>query len=135
MSTGNDRASTSSAVEQTQRTDSSLPSTSWTIVRAAGGSDPVRAHAALVALVELYRGPVGDYLLHCGYTDDEAEALAKRFFADLGGAKSLASAADGKQPFRVWLLEALEDFLSSDPDPTRPCEPAGAASNELDELP
>ena len=27
----------------------------------------------------------------------------------------LRSAADGNEPFRVWLIRALEEFLSSDP--------------------
>lgn len=101
--------------------DTGYPTTSWTVVRAAAGTDPAVARAALSAMMERYRGPVRAYLLHDGYTEAESDALAKRFFAELGG--MLGSAADGKEPFRVWLLRALEQFLSSDPDPTEPPRP------------
>jgi hypothetical protein len=69
------------------------------------------------------------YLLHEGYTQNEADALGQRFFEELGSLKALASVTQGKEPFRDWLLRQLEEFLSSDPDPTLPSPPREAASN------
>jgi eukaryotic-like serine/threonine-protein kinase len=105
-----------------------FPSTSWSVVRAAGGTDPDRARTALLQLADRYRGPARAYLLQDGYSESEADSLATRFFAELGGAASLRSAAEGTEPFRVWLLRELEKFLSTDPDPTaqsdsNPAEP------------
>jgi hypothetical protein len=94
-----------------------FPSTSWSVVRAAGGSDPDRARTALLQLADRYRGPARAYLLNDGYSESEADSLAARFFAGLGAAASLRSATQGTEPFRVWLLRALEEFLSTDPDP------------------
>jgi len=131
MSIAKEKVSRIKAESHTRRADPGFPVTSWTVVRAAGGSEPTRAQAALSTLADQYRGPVRSYLLHYGYTEDEAEVLAKRFFSELGSAKALASAADSEQPFRVWLLRALEEFLSSDPPP----EPASGRGSELDELP
>ena len=133
MSFVNEKASSASAAADTQDTEPGFPLTSWTVVRTAGGTDSARARAALLTLVERYRGPVRDYFLHHGYVEHEAEALAKLFFAELGSPEALASATDGKQPFRVWLLSALERFLSSDPDPTRP--PEVAEPEELPRIP
>jgi eukaryotic-like serine/threonine-protein kinase len=119
----------------TQRSDGGYPTTSWTIVRAAGSTQPARARVALLALAESYRGPVRAYLLSDGYTDAEAGALAERFFNELGSMSALRSAPRGSEPFRVWLIRALEQFLSSDPDPTRPPEAAAVPDSEGNGLP
>jgi serine/threonine protein kinase len=118
-----------------QGSEGGYPATSWTVVRAAAGTDPARARAALLVLAERYRGPVRAYLTCEGYTDDEAEALAERFFAELGGKNALRSAAEGKEPFRVWLVRALEQFLSTDPDPTQPPAPPPAPEPDSNRLP
>lgn len=115
--------------------DDGHPTTSWTVVRAAGGTDPVRARTALLGLAERYRGPVRAYLSSDGYTDAEAEALAERFFVELGSRHALRSAADGSEPFRVWLIRALQQFLSSDPDPALPPESGLAAESARKKLP
>lgn len=137
MSALNQKASSSGDAEHsaTRGSEGGYPATSWTIVRAAGGTDPARAQDALLALAERYRGPVRAYLSCEGYSDSEADALADRFFVELGGMRALRSAADGNEPFRVWLLRALEEFLSSDPDPTRPREAAPAAKSESNQPP
>ncbi|HYQ42196.1 MAG TPA: protein kinase [Polyangiaceae bacterium] len=105
-----------------------FPTTSWTVVREAGGSDVGRARGALLELAELYRAPVLAYLRHDGYTESEAEALLGLFFEKLGDSDLLRSIEPMREPFRVWLLRTLEDFLRSDPDPhaphDRPSKPA-----------
>jgi len=105
-----------------------FPTTSWTVVRAAGGSDRERALSALRELAERYRAPVHAYLVHDGYSADESEQLVSRFFAQLGARDLARSSEPGSPPFRVWLLEALKDFLSTDPDPTRPSDVATSES-------
>jgi serine/threonine-protein kinase len=132
MSAGNQKVSAPAHADDsaTRGSGAGYPATSWTVVRAAGGADPARARAALLALAERYRGPVRAYLSCEGYADAEADALAERFFVELGSMGALRSAADGNEPFRVWLIRALEEFLSSDPDPTRPPDPAPVSESE-----
>lgn len=90
-----------------------FPSTRWSVVHDAGASDPGRARRALLELAERYRGPTLSFLRQDGYSEVEANALLTRFFGTLGRA-SLASIEQGREPFRAWLVRALEDFLASD---------------------
>jgi eukaryotic-like serine/threonine-protein kinase len=96
----------------------SHPTTSWSVVRAAAGTDSEQARAALRTLADRYRRPVRAYLLHDGCTPEEADVLSSRFFQWLGRPSSVWPAAEKNDSFRAWLLQALVDFLSTDTDPT-----------------
>jgi len=137
MSAPDQKASSSVGAERSAAGGSrdGYPATSWTVVRAAAGADPTRAQTALLALAERYRGPVRAYLSCEGYSDGEASALADHFFLQLRETTALRSAATGNDPFRVWLIRTLEEFLSSEPDPTRPPEAAPRSASEHDRLP
>lgn len=111
-----------SGIGRTIQDGDSFPTTSWSVVRVAADHEPERARTALLTLAQRYRGPVKAYLLREGYTEEEADALASRFFDGLGTTSSLRSAAEEKRPFRAWLLQALVEFLSTDPDPSAPLE-------------
>jgi len=110
--------------------DALFPTTSWTFVRRAVGGDRERSRALLLGLAERYRAPVHAYLVQDGYGDAEAEQLLARFFTQLGTAELARSSEPGSPPFRIWLLEALKDFLSTDPEPTEPSEAGSAPGAE-----
>jgi tRNA A-37 threonylcarbamoyl transferase component Bud32 len=114
-----------------------FPTTSWSVVRVAAGNEPEQARAALLTLAQRYRGPVQAHLLREGYTEEEADLLATRFFEALGSTSLLRSAADAKKSFREWLLGALRDFVRSDPDPSAPppARPPSDASASNAEVP
>jgi tRNA A-37 threonylcarbamoyl transferase component Bud32 len=111
-----------SAAKERPVLDVGSVATSWTVVRAAGSSDPERAREALTTLAQRYRGPVRAYLLHSGRTELEADGLAAAFFERLAEASSLSSAAQGNTSFRVWLLEQLESFVAVPPEPPSPLQ-------------
>ncbi|HEY8947109.1 MAG TPA: hypothetical protein VIM73_22850 [Polyangiaceae bacterium] len=103
---------------KTHPNQSDFPTTSWTFVRAGTNADPTRARTALMELAKRYERPLRAYLSTCGYTDAEAEELTQRFLEELVAVDAPHRGGNNDEPFRVWLLRALELFLSSNPDPT-----------------
>lgn len=87
--------------------------TSWSIVRAAADeSDPQKAREALTELATRYRAPVQTFIEHEGYAEVEAARLTQRFLDYLGQPGALRAAAATHERFRVWLLGAVQNFLS-----------------------
>ncbi|HTV18578.1 MAG TPA: serine/threonine-protein kinase, partial [Polyangiaceae bacterium] len=88
-----------------------LQPTSWSIVHAAAEvSNPESARDALLELARRYRAPVRAFILSSGYSEPEADALTARFFRDLERPGVLQGAARVER-FRIWLLDAVRDFL------------------------
>ncbi|MEN9578386.1 MAG: hypothetical protein RJA70_1395 [Pseudomonadota bacterium] len=90
-----------------------VQNTSWSVVRAAGDeSNPAKARLALSELARRYRAPVQAFIEHEGYSKAEAEALTQLFLAQLEQPGVLRMARAGNERFRVWLMDAVQTFLS-----------------------
>ncbi len=90
--------------------------THWSVVLAAGQSDPQRRQEALEKLCGTYWQPIFVWIRCSGYDVPDAEDLTQGFFAHLleGSCFSRLSADRGK--FRSFLLRALQHFLADHRD-------------------
>lgn len=90
-----------------------FPSTRWTLVARAGGSDPHATPAAIAELVRLYSPALRGHLLHAAGGDaHQAEDLLQGFLADKVLEQRLIGFADpGRGRFRSFLLTALDRYV------------------------
>ena len=110
-------------------------STEWTVVLSAGGVDSPAARAALERLCRVYWFPLYAHVRRRGYKPEDAQDLTQEFFAHLFRHESLAGVRREKGRFRVFLLSALNYFLSDQRD--RACAAkrgGGRACASLDAL-
>ena len=86
-----------------------FPTTSWSMVIAAGGNP-----SALAALCRAYWRPVHDYILSEGHGADNAPDLTQEFFSRLIEKKYSAQADRERGRFRSFLLASVKHFLLDD---------------------
>lgn len=87
-----------------------LPTTHWSLVVAARGSDE-SARAALAQLCETYRGAVLAFARRHSRSPEEAEDLAQAFFVEFLEHQVHAGADPERGRFRTYLYTALKRFI------------------------
>lgn len=86
--------------------------THWSVVLAAGESDPEPARRALEILCQAYWYPIYVYVRRKGYGPEDAQDLTQEFLAQLIAKKTFQRADRNKGKFRTFLLAALDHFLA-----------------------
>ena len=90
--------------------------THWTVVLAAGGSDPEKQFAALQQLCRTYWYPLYAYVRRRGHGAEDAQDLTQEFFARLLEKGWLEGIEKNGSRFRSFLLNALNGFLANQYD-------------------
>ena len=90
--------------------------THWTVVLAAGGSDPAQQAAALEELCRSYWYPLYAYVRRRGNGPEDAQDLTQEFFARLLEKQWLDGVQKNGSRFRSFLLSALNGFLANEYD-------------------
>jgi RNA polymerase sigma-70 factor (ECF subfamily) len=104
---------------------SRFPTTSWTVVLAAGGHAPGSAEA-LASLCAAYWYPIYAFVRRRGYAREEAEDLTQDFFARMLEHDTLAKARRERGRFRSFLLASVTNFLTNEWDRGRAQKRGGA---------
>jgi RNA polymerase sigma factor (sigma-70 family) len=107
-----------------------FPSTHWSVVLAAGGSqaEPEIAQAALAELCQTYWAPLYSFVRSRGYTVHDAQDFTQSFFAYLIEHKIYARVDRHKGRFRSFLLASLKNFLADASDRERTLKRGGGQS-------
>ena len=90
--------------------------THWTVVLAAGGTDPQQQLAALEQLCRTYWYPLYAYVRRRGNAPEDAQDLTQEFFARLLEKQWLEGVEKNGSRFRSFLLNALNGFLANQYD-------------------
>ena len=96
-----------------------FPTTSWTLVAAAGDSRREDCRDALARLCEHYWYPVYAYIRRRGYTEEEAQDLTQDFFVRILEGRYLDRADQHRGKFRSFLLNSCKFFLADQADRMR----------------
>ena len=89
-------------------------STQWSLILAARDHGPVKARAALDALLRAYWPPLYSFIRHRGHAPETAEDLTQTFCARLLESNDLATVDRSKGKFRAFLLAACTHFLRTE---------------------
>ena len=105
-----------------------FPSTHWSVVLAAGRSqpEPEMAGAALAELCRVYWAPLYGFVRSRGHTMHDAQDLTQSFFAHVLEHKVYARVDRRKGKFRSFLLASLKNFLGDTADKERTLKRGGA---------
>ncbi len=98
---------------------SEFPTTSWTLVVAAGHPVDQDCRAALVRLCERYWYPVYAYVRRRGYPEQDAQDLTQDFFVRILEGRYLDRADPNRGRFRSFLLNSCKFFLADQADRAR----------------
>jgi len=85
--------------------------THWSVVLAAGQSDPAESQRALETLCRSYWPPLYAYLRRAGHSTLEAEELTQEFFGHLLEKNAVGKVDPERGRFRTFLLCSLKHFL------------------------
>jgi len=96
-----------------------FPTTSWTLVVAAGNRQHQDSRAALVRLCEHYWYPVYAYVRRRGHLNEEAQDLTQDFFIRILEGRYLDRADPSRGRFRSFLLNSCKFFLADQADRAR----------------
>ena len=94
---------------------SRFPTTSWTVVLAAGGNSPGTAEA-LSYLCAAYWYPIYAFVRRRGHSREEAEDLTQDFFAQMLEHDTLGKARRERGRFRSFLFASVTNFLANEWD-------------------
>jgi RNA polymerase sigma-70 factor (ECF subfamily) len=89
----------------------SFPTTHWSLIRAAGGTESPETAAALETLCRIYWHPVYAYIRRWGRNPEDARDLTQDFFAQLLEKKVIGRADPSRGRFRSFILGLLKYFL------------------------
>src|ERR1043166_7675796 len=95
--------------------------THWNVVLLAGEEKSPRATEALEKLCRNYGYPLYAYLRRLSYGSQDAQQLARRFFARL--LTRNAGGTNGKGKFRTFLLSSINHFLANERGLSQPAGP------------
>jgi DNA-directed RNA polymerase specialized sigma24 family protein len=98
------------------RASECFPTTSWTLVAAAGEGASRESEEALAELCGAYWGPLYAYVRRSGRSVEESRDLTQEFFARLIEKRYLRAADRDRGRFRSYLLAALKHFLCNEWD-------------------
>lgn len=104
-----------------------FPTTSWTLVVAAGNRQHQDCRAALVRLCEHYWYPVYAYVRRRGHLNEEAQDLTQDFFIRILEGRYLDRADPSRGRFRSFLLNSCKFFLADQADRARAQKRGGGA--------
>jgi RNA polymerase sigma-70 factor (ECF subfamily) len=96
-----------------------FPTTSWSLVAAAGKKATPSSRQALEILCQRYWKPVYVYVRRRGYPADEARDLTQGFFERLLTKNDLFSVTPERGRFRSWLLTCVRNYLANEWDHAR----------------
>src|SRR5689334_11373587 len=91
---------------------SSFPSSHWSLITRAGGSDPEQARLALAELCRRYWYPIYAFVRRRLGSVHNAEDATQGFFAHLLKGNVLAAADPGRGRFRTYLLACCKHYLA-----------------------
>jgi RNA polymerase sigma factor (sigma-70 family) len=103
----------------TQAGRNEFPTTSWTLVAAAGDALGEDCREALARLCESYWYPVYAYVRRRGYPEREAQDLTQDFFVRILEGRYLNRADANRGRFRSFLLNSCKFFLADQADRAR----------------
>jgi RNA polymerase sigma-70 factor (ECF subfamily) len=95
---------------------SNFPTTSWSLVLAAGGNPTPDSRASLAVLFEAYWEPIYAFIRRNGYDRDRAEDFTQAFFVTMLEKNYLGDADRERGRFRSFLLAAVRHFLANEWD-------------------
>ncbi len=90
-----------------------FPTTHWTVVLTAGGSDSIDGERALERLCRTYWYPLYSYVRRCGHSSHDAQDLTQAFFAHLLKGDAFTRIGPEKGKFRSFLLVSINHFLAN----------------------
>jgi len=96
-----------------------FPTTSWSLVVAAGNPENPDCRDALVRLCERYWYPVYAYVRRRGYLEHDAQDLTQDFFVRILEGRYLDRANPNRGRFRSFLLNSCKFFLADQADRAR----------------
>ncbi len=99
-----------------QNSAAQFTTTHWSVVIAAGGSDPPQAAEALEKLCHVYWYPIYAYLRRRGRGEQDAQDLTQGFFAHLLERRSIQGVEREKGKFRSFLLASLNYYVADERD-------------------
>ena len=92
----------------------SFETTRWTQIQKAKTYDQERRQTSVNNLLNRYWKPVYCYLMHKGYSNEDAKDLTQGFFHEIIlGRKLIQQADQTKGRFRTFLLTALDRYVTS----------------------
>lgn len=106
-----------------------FPTTRWTIVRAAGGTESPQAQVALESLCVTYWAPVYAFVRQYGRSVDDASDLTQAFFARVIEKGDFGNANRTLGRFRTFLLTAVRHFLCNQADYDRAAKRGGGQAH------
>lgn len=92
----------------------SFQTTRWSVVVAAGGTDPSAARAAIATLCDIYWYPLYAYVRRRGASPDDARDLTQGFLLSLLERRDLEQLHPARGRFRAFLLASLKHYLAND---------------------
>jgi RNA polymerase sigma-70 factor (ECF subfamily) len=104
-----------------------FPTTTWTMVSAAGGRSPDAAEA-LRRLCSLYWPPVYAFIRRKGYGREDAEDLTQAFFTRVLEHGVLAQAQRERGKFRSLVLASVTHFLANERDRSQTLKRGGGCT-------
>jgi RNA polymerase sigma factor (sigma-70 family) len=105
-----------------------FPTTQWSVVLAARGSDSAEVRDALESLCGAYWYPLYAYTRSRGHDPETARDLTQAFFTHLLERDFLQPVAPEKGRFRSFLLASLKNFLSHERERTQALKRGGGVS-------
>jgi RNA polymerase sigma factor (sigma-70 family) len=96
-----------------------FPSTSWSLVLAAGRSEVEGSEEALATLCRVYWYPLYAYARRCGFGPEEARDLTQGYYAKLLEKHYLRDARRERGRFRSFLLASFRHYVSNARDRER----------------
>jgi RNA polymerase sigma-70 factor (ECF subfamily) len=96
-----------------------FPTTSWSLVMAAGAAAGDRPAEAMARLCEAYWYPLYTYVRRTGHGVDDSQDLTQEFFARVLERHYLNDADRDRGRFRSFLLASLKHFLANEWDRAR----------------
>lgn len=104
-----------------------FPTTSWTMVSAAGRHSSASVDA-LSKLCAAYWSPVYAFIRRKGYSREESEDLSQAFFTRVLEYRTLAAARRERGKFRSFLLASVTNFLANEWDRSQAQKRGGAST-------
>src|SRR5260370_10948433 len=114
-----------------ERKDGRFPTTSWTLVVAAGQPDASNSRDALAELCRLYWFPLYAYVRRQGFDVDKAQDLTQGFFARLLDKHYIDDARHDRGRFRSFLLTSLKHYMANERDREQALKRGGSTNSPI----
>ena len=111
--------------------DGRFPTTSWSLVVAAGQPDANNSRDALAELCRLYWFPLYAYVRRQGFDVDQAQDLTQGFFARLLDKHYIDDARQDRGRFRSFLLTSLKHYMANERDREQALKRGGGTNTPI----